>query len=161
MHRREFLSGAAVAAASTAILSSSMAVSAEPVDKKDEKKKAETPKPLKLGVPGPYPGKVIEVRNKALVRNGKRSREEIGKTFRRGLTELTGASDYVEALRMFVEPGEAVGIKVVPNGHPGARSNTIRDGGGWPAANAKTISAGTAETPRHCLTTLKGTRSSR
>ena len=120
MHRRDFLSGAAVAAASTAILSSSLAVSAEPDDKKDAKTKAETTKPLKLGVPGPYPGRVIEVRNKGLVKNGKRSREQIAKTFRRGLTELTGASDHVEALRMFVEPGESVGIKVVPNGHPGA-----------------------------------------
>ena len=117
MHRREFLGGAAaLATASAALLSTSLAVSAEP----DDKPKAETPKPGKLGVPGPYPGRVIEVRNKGLVRDGKRSREEIAKTFRRGLTELTGASDHVEALRMFVEPGEAVGIKVVPNGHPGA-----------------------------------------
>ena len=121
MHRREFLGGAAaLASASAAILSSAQAISAEPAQKQDAKKSTEPSKPLKLGIPGPYPGKVVEVRNKALVRNGVRSREEIRKTFRRGLMELTGASDHIEALRLFVQPGECVGIKVVPNGHPGA-----------------------------------------
>ena len=40
-------------------------------------------------------------------------------TLDRGLNELTGADDAVDAWRKFFEPGDVVGIKVVPNGHPG------------------------------------------
>jgi hypothetical protein len=36
------------------------------------------------------------------------------------MTALTGADDAVSAWRTFVEPGDVVGIKVVPNGHPNA-----------------------------------------
>lgn len=44
-------------------------------------------------------------------------------TLNRGLVALTGADDSVEAWRAFVKPGEAVGIKVVPNGYPGAHTS--------------------------------------
>ena len=40
-----------------------------------------------------------------------------------GLTALTGTDHPVEAWRTFVQPGEAVGIKVVPNGYPGAHTS--------------------------------------
>jgi uncharacterized protein (DUF362 family) len=39
------------------------------------------------------------------------------------LVALTGADHPVEAWRTFVQPGEAVGIKVVPNGYPGAHTS--------------------------------------
>src|SRR5262245_783841 len=71
-----------------------------------------------LGVPGPYPGKVIEARNPAMIREGAKSRAAIKATLDRALTELTGADHAIEAWRRFFEPGDAVGIKVVPNGHP-------------------------------------------
>jgi uncharacterized protein (DUF362 family) len=74
----------------------------------------------KLGIPGPYPGRVVEVRNPSLNRGGRKDREAIHKTVNQGLVALTGADDPVEAWRTFVSPGECVGIKVVPNGHPGA-----------------------------------------
>jgi hypothetical protein len=44
-------------------------------------------------------------------------------TLNRGLVNLTGAEHPIEAWRTFVSPGEAVGIKVVPNGHPGAHTS--------------------------------------
>ena len=44
-------------------------------------------------------------------------------TLDRGLVNLTGAEHPVEAWRTFVSPGEAVGIKVVPNGYPGAHTS--------------------------------------
>lgn len=72
----------------------------------------------RLGVPGPYPGRVIEAKNPQLIQNGKRSRDAIKATLNRGMKELTGADDGVEAWRSFFEPGDVVGIKVVPNGHP-------------------------------------------
>ena len=50
-------------------------------------------------------------------------REAIRATLDRGLVNLTGAEHPVEAWRTFVSPGEAVGIKVVPNGYPGAHTS--------------------------------------
>jgi uncharacterized protein (DUF362 family) len=47
----------------------------------------------------------------------------VRETVNRGLMALTGANDAVEAWRIFVNPGEAVGIKVVPNGYPGAHTS--------------------------------------
>jgi uncharacterized protein (DUF362 family) len=44
-------------------------------------------------------------------------------TLNRGLKELTGLDHPVEAWRLFVQPGETVGIKVVPNGYPGAHTS--------------------------------------
>lgn len=71
-----------------------------------------------LGIPGPYPGRVVEARNPAMIRNGERNREAVAQCLARGMKELTGADDGVGAWRTFFEPGDVVGIKVVPNGHP-------------------------------------------
>src|SRR5262245_55751846 len=86
---------------------------------------AQEPKPAQsdktegaLGVPGPWPGRVIEVQHPGLVHDGVRNQEAMRNTLERGLKELTGADDAVSAWRRFVEPGDVVGIKVVPNGHP-------------------------------------------
>jgi hypothetical protein len=77
-----------------------------------------------LGVPGPYPGRVVEVRSAALKRTDRADRAAIKAALDRGLTKLTGAEHSVDAWRVFVKPGEAVGIKVVPNGYPGAHTAT-------------------------------------
>jgi hypothetical protein len=77
----------------------------------------------KLGAPGLYPGQVIEVKNPAMIKNGAKNREAIKKTLDRGLKELTGAPHAVDAWRKFFEPGDVVGIKVVPNGQPNAHSS--------------------------------------
>jgi uncharacterized protein (DUF362 family) len=76
-----------------------------------------------LGIPGPYPGRVIEVRNPALDRGARRDRAAVRSTLNAGLVQLTGADHPAEAWRTFVKPGEAVGIKVVPNGYPGAHTS--------------------------------------
>jgi hypothetical protein len=73
-----------------------------------------------LGIPGPYPGRVVEVRNPAMIRDGRKDRAAFRTALNRGLTALSGTDHPVEAWRTFVRPGEAVGIKVVPNGYPGA-----------------------------------------
>src|SRR3954470_19265403 len=77
----------------------------------------------KLGAPGLYPGQVVEVKNPAMIKNGVKNREAIKKTLDRGLKELTGAPHAVDAWRKFFEPGDVVGIKVVPNGQPYAHSS--------------------------------------
>jgi len=77
----------------------------------------------KLGAPGEYPGKVIEARNPRMIHQGARNAEAIKATMDRGMKELTGASDAVEAWKHFFGPGDVVGIKVVPNGTPQAHSS--------------------------------------
>jgi Domain of unknown function (DUF362) len=77
----------------------------------------------KLGAPGLYPGQVVEVKNPAMIKNGVKNREAIKNTLDRGLKELTGAPHAVDAWRKFFEPGDVVGIKVVPNGQPYAHSS--------------------------------------
>ena len=65
--RRDFL-GAAAAATALHILGVT-AVSAQ-----EEGKDARGGPSGELGVPGPYPGRVVEVRNPTLVKDGKRNR---------------------------------------------------------------------------------------
>jgi hypothetical protein len=77
----------------------------------------------KLGAPGLHPGRVIEVRNPAMCRSGKRDAAAVKTALDRGIKELTGASDVVEAWKHFFEPGDVVGVKVVPNGQPEAHSS--------------------------------------
>jgi uncharacterized protein (DUF362 family) len=112
LHRREFLSAAAVS-----MLGASVVSAQQPT------KKAAPARPLgRLGIPGPYPGRVIEVPNPALKRRPGGNRAAMRQTLNRGLLALTGVDHPVEAWRIFVQPGEAVGIKVVPNGYPGAHT---------------------------------------
>jgi Domain of unknown function (DUF362) len=115
MHRREFIGAATLAAAGAAISSAQEHISGSELLTKH---RSET-----LGVPGPYPGRVVEVRNPAMIRSGKKDRTAIQTSLNRGLTALTGTDHPVEAWRNFVQPGEAVGIKVVPNGYPGAQTS--------------------------------------
>src|SRR4051794_15086883 len=62
-----------------------------------------------LGAPGPFPGRVIEARNPAMIRDGRKSREAIKQTLDRGMKELVGSDDAVQAWRSFFEPGDVVG----------------------------------------------------
>jgi hypothetical protein len=117
MHRRDFLAAAAAAPLLPSLIGSH--VSAQ------EPKSAGGGKTLAgpLGVPGPFPGRVIEARNPAMIKGGVKNREAVKATLARGLKELTGADDGVEAWRTFFEPGDVVGIKVVPNGYPNVHTS--------------------------------------
>jgi len=77
----------------------------------------------KFAAPGLYPGQVVEVRNPGMCRNGNRDAAAIKTTLDRGMKELTGATDALDAWKHFFEPGDVVGIKVVPNGQPQAHSS--------------------------------------
>ena len=112
LHRREF------AATALSMIGAATAAAQEP--KAGARPAAPTGA---LGVPGPYPGRVIEVRNPGMLQNGKKDRVSIRMTLNRGITALTGTNHPVEAWKTFVQPGEAVGIKVVPNGYPGAHTS--------------------------------------
>ncbi|WP_165221681.1 DUF362 domain-containing protein [Aquisphaera insulae] len=77
-----------------------------------------------LGIPGPYPGKVVEVRNPRMIVKGVKSREAIKQSVDRGMKALTGADDAVSAWRRFFEPGDVVGVKMNPVGNPLANTSS-------------------------------------
>jgi uncharacterized protein (DUF362 family) len=72
----------------------------------------------KLGIPGPYRGRVVAVEHPGSVISRKYQRDAIRAMLAKGMMELTGAPSPVEAWRVFVEPGEVIGIKLNPVGQP-------------------------------------------
>lgn len=76
-----------------------------------------------LGLPGPYPGRVIEVHHPGSIRHKKRDRDAVRSMIDRGMRELVGSDDATEAWRRFFSPGDRVGIKVVPVGKPDSISS--------------------------------------
>ena len=69
-----------------------------------------------LGIPGPFPGRVIEVRSENSIVNGAYQPETIKQMMHQGMTQLTGAPSWTDAWRMLFEKGDVVGIKVCPVG---------------------------------------------
>jgi hypothetical protein len=124
--RRRFLAASAISAASVPMISGGPAAAApqgsSPVGKTSHH--GVDGKPLgKLAVPGLYPGRVVEVKNPGMIRNGTKDREAIKAAMDLGIKTLTGATDAVEGWKHFFEPGDVVGVKVVPNGQPHAHSS--------------------------------------
>lgn len=119
LKRRGFLSATAAAFAAQASLPS-LFVSAQ--ESREAAGKAAGDE--KWGIPGPYPGRVVEVRKPDMIRNDVKNREAIGQAVGRGMKELTGADDAVGAWRSFFEPGDVVGIKMNPVGNPLANSSS-------------------------------------
>jgi len=76
------------------------------------------PAKVKLGIPGPYRGRVVAVHHPGSVIKLRYQREPVRAMMRRGIMELTGAPTWQEAWRVFFEPGDVVGIKVNPVGQP-------------------------------------------
>ncbi len=76
----------------------------------------EVPRPTHA-MPGPFPGRVIEVRHPASVRPDHTiDVPSVRAMMRQGMCALTGADHPSEAWRRFFEPGDVVGIKVNPVG---------------------------------------------
>ena len=76
-----------------------------------------------VGLPGPYPGRVVEVRHHDSVRDGVPNFDAVKAMVQRGMVDLTGIAEPVEAWRSMFEAGDVVGIKVNPVGQPHAISN--------------------------------------
>jgi hypothetical protein len=82
-----------------------------------------------LAMPGPFPGRVVEVHHPGALKTGKRNgyterdRGAVKAMVARGMRELVGSDDPVEAWRHFFSPGDRVGIKVVPVGRPDSISS--------------------------------------
>ena len=71
-----------------------------------------------LGIPGPYPGRVVAVRHPGNIVNDKYQAEPVRQTMERGMLELTHAESWADAWRVFVQPGDVVGVKLNPVGQP-------------------------------------------
>jgi hypothetical protein len=67
-----------------------------------------------LSMPGKYPGKVIQVRNSKAVVDGNPVEEEAYQMIKKAMLELTGQKNLKKAWRIFVKPGETIGLKVNP-----------------------------------------------
>lgn len=72
----------------------------------------------KLAMPGPFRGRVARVAHPGSILQNRYQPEAITSMMRRGMTELTGAPDWQAAWKLFVQPGDVVGIKVNPVGQP-------------------------------------------
>lgn len=96
--RREFLKTAAIAAATAAY----SPLRAAPGNR--------------LGIPGPFPGRVVAVEHPNSIVSGVYQAEPVRQMMHKGMLELTGAPAWVDAWRVFAQRGDVVGIKVCPVG---------------------------------------------
>ena len=72
----------------------------------------------RLSMPGLFRGRVVEVTHPAQLVSGVFQGEPIRAMMRSGMAQLTGTADWKAAWKLFVEPGDVVGIKVNPVGSP-------------------------------------------
>lgn len=100
-NRRDFLESAFAIAAAAVSQSSSRAATAQ-----------------NLGIPGPYPGRVVKVEHAGCIVSGQYQPEPVHEMVERGMKELTGAPTAQDAWRSLFEPGDVVGIKLSPVGGP-------------------------------------------
>jgi uncharacterized protein (DUF362 family) len=75
------------------------------------------------GLPGRFPGRVVEVRDPGAVRAGVPDAAAVRLMVETGMARLTGIEEPAEAWRSMFAPGDVVGIKVNPVGQPHAISN--------------------------------------
>jgi hypothetical protein len=85
---------------------------------------ADPPAAAPLGIPGPFPGRVVEVAHPEMIRQGVKNAAAVRDSMRRGMKELTGADTPEEAWRRFFQRGDVIGIKVNPVGNPLANTST-------------------------------------
>jgi uncharacterized protein (DUF362 family) len=76
-----------------------------------------------LGMPGLYPGRVVEVADSQAIVANRVSQPILHEMLERGLKELTGENSTKAAFAKFVEPKDVVGIKINPSGAPACCSS--------------------------------------
>jgi hypothetical protein len=118
--RRHFVAGAAVGAlaaggASWAVWEALARRGAAPPG---ESPLASRTAAARLGIPGEWPGKVMEVHHPGSVNGARRDQAVVKSMIAHGMRGLVGSDDEVQAWRKLFQPGDRVGIKVVPVGQP-------------------------------------------
>jgi uncharacterized protein (DUF362 family) len=76
-----------------------------------------------LGMPGLFPGRVVEVADGRAIVANRVSQPIVHEMLGRGLKELTGENSAQAALAKFLEPTDVVGIKINPSGAPACCSS--------------------------------------
>lgn len=102
--------GAVIAVQSNAAISSFSGLAKPSTNIADALKYARNTKSL----PGLFPGKVTEVFHSTCVNDKKISIKAVEEMLTRGMLQLTGSKNIEKAWRMFVKPGEKIGLKVNP-----------------------------------------------
>lgn len=103
-----------------------------------------------LAMPGPYPGRVVEVTHPGSVSpKYEINAPAVKQMMDRGMRELTGADHAVEAWRRFFDPDDIVGIKVNPVG----RKANKGEGGRIPTA------IGSISSPEVLIEVVEGLKS--
>lgn len=69
-----------------------------------------------LSLPGKFPGKVVHIKSANSVKNNEPVETEAYIMLKKAILELTGQKNFKKAWRMFVNPGDRIGIKVNPIG---------------------------------------------
>ena len=106
-NRREFLTASVAAAALASRLRAQQASAGD----------------TKLGIPGPYPGRVVAVSHSGSIIDNRFQAEPIEQMLDRAMLELTHADSVEEAWRELFEPGDVVGLKLNPVGQPAVISS--------------------------------------
>lgn len=94
-----------------------------PVAPPIEVREAPLAKKSPLGMPGLYPGRVVEVADGRAIVNNRVSQPIVHQMLERGLKELTGENSVAAAYAKFIEPTDVVGIKINPSGAPACCSS--------------------------------------
>lgn len=94
-----------------------------PVAPPIEVREAPLAKKSSLGMPGLYPGRVVEVADGRSIVNNRVSQPMVHQMLERGLKELTGENSVAAAYAKFIEPTDVVGIKINPSGAPACCSS--------------------------------------
>jgi uncharacterized protein (DUF362 family) len=76
-----------------------------------------------LGMPGLFPGRVVEIADKRSIVRNRVSQPIVHDMLDRGLKELTGEPSAKAALAKFIDPNDVVGIKINPSGAPACCSS--------------------------------------
>jgi uncharacterized protein (DUF362 family) len=76
-----------------------------------------------LGMPGLFPGRVIEIHDPNAIRDNHVSQPVVRRMIEQGMKELTGETSPAAAWARFVTPNDVVGIKINPAGAPACCSS--------------------------------------
>jgi uncharacterized protein (DUF362 family) len=80
-------------------------------------------KPSPLGMPGLFPGRVVEILDQSAIVGNRVSQPVVHRLLEQAMKELTGASSARDAWAKFIEPNDVVGIKINPSGAPACCSS--------------------------------------
>src|SRR5579863_2202021 len=76
-----------------------------------------------LGMPGLFPGRVIEIREAKAIVGNRVTQPIVRRMLERAMTELTGEESVHDAWAKFIVPNDIVGIKINPSGAPACCSS--------------------------------------